>query len=76
MRFPEVFARKRGEIPSLTLAFLGLRFRWLTFNRPTPSQASQAIHPTTIYRAIDLAHFYFVKRPRFPSVRQKHQIWL
>jgi hypothetical protein len=24
---------------------------------------------------IDLVH-YFVKPPRFPSVRQKHQIWL
>jgi hypothetical protein len=45
--FPEVFALERGEIPSLTLAFLGLRFCRLTFNRPTPSQASKAIHTTT-----------------------------
>jgi hypothetical protein len=37
-------ALKREEIPSLTLAFLGPRFRRLTFHQPTLSQASQAIH--------------------------------
>src|ERR1700752_4858475 len=43
-RQSEVFALKREEIPSLTLAFLGPRFRRLTFHQPTLSQASQAIH--------------------------------
>jgi hypothetical protein len=38
--------RETGETPSLTLAFPGLRFHRLRFNRPTPRKL-QAIHTTT-----------------------------
>jgi hypothetical protein len=47
----------------LTLAFLGLRFRWLTFNRPTPSSFTS--NSNNNLPRIDLVHFYFVKPPRF-----------
>jgi hypothetical protein len=57
-----------GETPSLTPAFPGLRFR-------DSHSIDQLLHKqfTPQPLRIDLV-ISFV--PRFPSVRQKHQIWL